>query len=233
MAEIKTVSIVPLTGANYATWKIQCQMALMKEGLWKIVNGSEKAPTERDALTKFNSRKDRALAIVVLSVDTMLVYILGEPTDPVEVWKTLSEQYQKKTWTNHLNLRRRLHSLKLKDGESVQSHVKEMTEIFNELAIVGDTIEDDDRVVYLLASLPESYDVLVTTLEANETVPGMKTIIERLTHEEKKLQDRTKSSSSTDGGALTARHQQRRGPRCHFCKKLGHIQRNCRERERS
>ena len=73
----------------------------------------------------------------------------------------------------------------------------------------------------------------MTTLEANETVPGMKTIIERLTHEEKKLQDRTKSSSSTDGGALTARHQQRRGPRCHFCKKLGHIQRNCRERERS
>ena len=151
MAEIKTVSIVPLTGANYATWKIQCQMALMKEGLWKIVNGSEKAPTERDALTKFNSWKDRALAIVVLSVDPTLLYILGEPTDPVEVWKTLSEQYQKKTWTNRLNLRRRLHSLKLKDGESVQSHVKEMTEIFNELAIVGDTIEDDDRVVYLLA----------------------------------------------------------------------------------
>uniref|UniRef100_A0A1X7UF57 Retrovirus-related Pol polyprotein from transposon TNT 1-94 n=1 Tax=Amphimedon queenslandica TaxID=400682 RepID=A0A1X7UF57_AMPQE len=147
--------------------------------------------------------KDRALAIVVLSVDPTLLYILGEPTDPVEVWKTLSEQYQKKTWTNRLNLRRRLHSLKLKDGESVQSHIKEMTEIFNDLAIVGDTIVDDDPVVYLLASLPESYDVLVTALEANETFPGMKTVIESLTHEEKKLQDCTKPSS-TDGGAMAA-----------------------------
>uniref|UniRef100_A0A1X7TGU8 Uncharacterized protein n=1 Tax=Amphimedon queenslandica TaxID=400682 RepID=A0A1X7TGU8_AMPQE len=62
-----------------------------------------------------------------------------------------------------------------------------MTEIFNKLATAGNTIESDDRVVYLLASLPESYDVVVTALEANETVPGMKTVIERLTHEEKKL----------------------------------------------
>ena len=103
----------------------------------------------------------------------------------------------------------------------------------NELAVVGDTIGDDDRVVYLLASLPESYDMLVTALEANETVPGMKTVIERLTYEEKKLQDRTTPSSSTGGGAMTARHQRKSGPRCYFCKKHGHIQRNCREREKS
>ena len=32
--ESKTVSVVPLKeGKNYATWKLQCQMALMKEDL--------------------------------------------------------------------------------------------------------------------------------------------------------------------------------------------------------
>ena len=44
-------------------------------------------------------------------------------------WKTLADQFQKKTWTNCLSLRRKLHSLKLKDGVSVQSHIKEMTDI--------------------------------------------------------------------------------------------------------
>ena len=29
---------------NYPTWKIQCRMALMKEGLWNIVDGTEAAP---------------------------------------------------------------------------------------------------------------------------------------------------------------------------------------------
>ena len=45
-----------------------------------------------------------------------------------------------------------------------------MTELFNELAVVGDVITVEDRVVYLLASLPESYNTLVTALEAHETV---------------------------------------------------------------
>ena len=236
MTEFKTVTVVPLSGANYATWKIQCQMALMRDGVWKIVDGTEKSPTTggADAQVKFDSRRDRALAIIVLSIEPTLLYLLGNPKDPSEVWKTLADQFQKKTWTNRLSLRRKLHSLKLKDGVSVQSHIKEMTEIFNELAIVGDAIGDSNRVVYLLASLPESYDMLVTAFEAHEAVPDMQVVTERLLHEERKLQDCGSSSSNpASGGALTARHNFKKGPRCHFCKKFGHIQRNCRERERS
>ena len=47
--DMKAVCIVPLNGANYPTWRIQCQMALMKEGLWSIVNGSESGPSQSDA----------------------------------------------------------------------------------------------------------------------------------------------------------------------------------------
>ena len=68
------------------------------------------------------------------------------------VWKKLEEQFQKKSWVNRLNLRRKLHSLRLKDGESVLDHVKTMLETFNELLIVCDAITDEERVVYLLAS---------------------------------------------------------------------------------
>ena len=33
MAESKIVAVVPLNSTNYSTWKIQCKMALIKEGL--------------------------------------------------------------------------------------------------------------------------------------------------------------------------------------------------------
>ena len=137
MTEFKTVTVVPLSGANYATWKIQCQMALMRDGVWKIVDGMEKSPTTggADVPVKFDSRGDRALAIIVLSIEPTLLYLLGNLKDPSEVWKTLADQFQKKTWTNCLSLRRKLHSLKLKEGVSVQSRIKEMTYIFNELAV--------------------------------------------------------------------------------------------------
>ena len=71
----------------------------------------------------------------------------AEPDDPIAVWKKLSEQFQKKTWTNKLGLRRRLYSLKLKEGDSVQEHIRKMTEIFEELAVIGDPVKEEDRVV--------------------------------------------------------------------------------------
>ena len=66
----------------------------------------------------------------------------------------------------------------VKRGQSVQEHVKALTEIFNELTVIGDNIDDEDRVIYLLASLPDSYEMLVTALEANTEVPNMETVIE-------------------------------------------------------
>ena len=80
----------------------------------------------------------------------------------------------------------RLHSLQLKEEQSVQEHVKALTEIFNELSVIGDNVDDKDRVVYLLASLPESYEMLVAALEANTEVPSMETVIEQLLHKEQK-----------------------------------------------
>ena len=82
------MAVVPLNGTNYTTWKIQCRMALMKEGLWRIVTGDEVAPGG-----KFAVRRDLALATVVLSGDRSLLYLIGNPEDPVVVWKKLADQF--------------------------------------------------------------------------------------------------------------------------------------------
>ena len=159
MSEMKTVAVVPLNGTNYPTWKLQCRMALMKDGLWGIVSGTESAPNrEADAErhTKFVSRRDRALALILLSVEPSLLYLIGDPEDLVEVWKKLLDTFQKKTWANKLELRRKLYTLRLKNGESVQQHIKAMTETFDSFAVIGDPVNEEDRVVHLLASLPES-----------------------------------------------------------------------------
>ena len=231
--------IAPLTGSNFPTWKIHCKMALMKEGLWKIVDGTETDPGGDDATiqAKFLERKEKALANIVLHVHESLLYLLGDPQDPVAVWKKLSDQFQKKSWANKLALRRKLHSLKLKDDGSVQQHIKSLMEVFQELSIIGDVVEEEDRVVHLLASLPKSYSMLVTALEANTDVPQLETVTERLLHEERKLMEKRgeeKGRNDSESRALAAaattpgRHGTGgAGPICYHCGKSGHIMRNC------
>ena len=55
--------------------------------------------------------------------------------------------------------------------------------------MTGDPISDEDCVVHLLATFPESYNVLVTALQGNEAVPRMEVVTERLLHEERKLKE--------------------------------------------
>ena len=120
MAEKTGSSILPLNGSNYPTWKVQCRMTLMREGVWSIVNGSEVLPGDANETVraKFKARSNKALATIVLAVDPSLLYLLGDPENPVIVWNKLESQFQKKTWANKLSLRRKLHVLRLKDGES-------------------------------------------------------------------------------------------------------------------
>ncbi len=126
-SESKTVVIVPLNGSNYPMWKVQCRMAFLRDGLWDLVNGIETAPREdASKWANYLARKDRALATIVLSIEPSLLYLIGEPEDPIVVWKKQLDQFQKKTWANKLALRRKLYSLKLKDGDAVLEHIKVM-----------------------------------------------------------------------------------------------------------
>lgn len=226
MAESKSVTVIPLNSSNYSTWKIQCKMALIKDGLWGIVSGAETAPDGAAEQAKFALRKDRALATIVLAVNPSLLYLIGaDPKDPAVVWKVFADQFQRNTWANKLELKRKLFSLRLADGGSVQDHIKAMTEIFDALSVMDEPVKEEDRVVYLLASLPECYSVLVTALEANPEVPALAVVTERLLHEESKIKSRTAETSQEE--ALTARFKRFTHVTCHFCHKPGHIRRDC------
>jgi len=173
MASEKYTSVVPLNDKNYATWKIQMKMYLIKEDLMSVVDGSESPPdpSQPAAIEKYKRRKAKALANIVLAVEPKLLYHLGDPKEPDEVWLKIQNVFQKNTWSNRLRLKKKLYNMKLKPGGSLQAHLKNFIETFDELTVLGDPVAVEDRVINLLASLPENYSTLVTALEAQDSVP--------------------------------------------------------------
>ena len=175
-------------------------MALIRESLWSIVAGTEGTPdetTEAEKYSKYMLWSDRALATIVLAIEPSLLYLVGDPVDPAAVWNKLAGQFQKKTWANKLSLREKLVTMKLSDSGSMREYIKDKTEIFDELAAIAEPITDEDKVVYLLAGLPDTYDVLVTALESgSEAVPAPEIVAERLFREEQKLKDKEETEET-------------------------------------
>ncbi len=89
-------------------------------------------------------------------------------------------------------------------------------------------------MVHLLASLPESFNVLVTALEAqSENVPRWAVVTERLLHEQIKMSEKTQMYSPGEEGRkalfTTQKSGQKRQFTCHFCHKTGHFKKDCRK----
>ena len=80
--------------------------------------------------------------------------------------------------------------------------------------------------MYLLAGLPERYDVLVTALESgSDTVPPLESVTEHLLREEQKLKDREEASESKK--LLLSKGK--KTFTCHYCKRPGHFKRDGKE----
>eukprot|EP00731_Ephydatia_muelleri_P014412 Em0008g132a len=99
-------------------------------------------------------------------------------------------------------------------------HIKTMTEHFDALAVAGETVSDEDRVVYHLASLPDSYNVLGTALEASAEIFKLEVVTERILHQERKAKE--KEAYSTNENAMPSRAVPcRPKPKCYNCGKMG------------
>ena len=66
-----------------------------------------------------------------------------------ELWKKLSETYEKKVASTKMYLIRRLYNLRMKESDSVQAHLNEYESLSSQITSQGTTIEDELRAMIL------------------------------------------------------------------------------------
>ncbi|CAI5799279.1 Retrovirus-related Pol polyprotein from transposon TNT 1-94 [Podarcis lilfordi] len=245
-----------LTATNYSIWLVCMQHFLKSEGLWKVVEDPPQPPEEDEdddeklAQAESQLEKDeKALATIILEVDdSQLVYVADKVTAS-EAWNALKAVHVREAAGLLITLTRRMYWCRIKLGDSLVNHLKFLTGCFQELALRGRPVEEEDKVFIVLSSLDDSYDMLVNSLELVETdkltleyVTG-RLYAEEDRHAKRKMtsaqllehprgnnsreQQRCREPEKQPGGAAADQPVVNKVKRCFCCKSSGHLLRDC------
>ena len=152
-------------------------------------------------------------------------------------------KYLTKRIESQLQLKRRLYYFQMKRGLSIDKHMGSYTKLLTDLVNMNVKIDEEDKVVILLNSLPEEeYETFTLTLINGRQSLNYNKVSVALMNYEVRRYDRLSSSRSTTVEALAVRgrssNRKGRGDQgrlkfrsgfrdlkknqCALCKKLGH-----------
>ena len=180
-------------------------------------------------------RRHHAKALIVTSIESDLIYLITECQTPKEIWDKLKQRFERDTIANKLFLEQRFFSLKMKESDSLDEHLRRMKVITDQLAAIKAPIPEDEHIVALLLSLPCSNNTLVTALTAKGD--HLSQLHQALLNEEEK---RKQSKSKVGGGggaedcesALQHNKLDRKPIKCYGCGEEGHVIRNCPQKKK-
>ena len=160
-------TIDKLDSSNWTTWKFQMRHLLLAKGLWGLVDGTEvlAESANAQAQTEFQRKSQRAFSTIVLAISTQQLYLITSCEQPNDAWDALRNHFERETLANKLFLKKRYFRTEMKEGTSIEAHLKHMKELTDKLAAIRAPTDEEDQVVTLLGSLPQSCSTLVTALE--------------------------------------------------------------------
>lgn len=217
--------------SNWMTWKFQMKHLLLGKGLWGYVDGSDVLPNaaneeERKAFTR---RTQMAVSTIVMGISTAQLYLVTSCETPKEMWDALKSNFERETLANKLFLKKQYFRSEMQEGASVRNHLRSMKELTDKLAAIGSPISEEDQVVSLLGSLPQSYSALVTALESRVNNLDLNYVQQALSHEEQKRSERSTNEKSADS-ALVGKFKKSRKVsqiKCFRCGEKGHKKPDC------
>ena len=108
---------------------------LMAKGLWGFVDGSDVLASDASetAEASFRSRLQKTFSTIVLAINTAQLYLVTSCEEPQQAWDALKRHFERETLANKLFLKKQYFRTEIKEGTSVEQHLKHMKDITDKL----------------------------------------------------------------------------------------------------
>lgn len=217
-------SLQKLNNGNYPSWRFKGELLLVREDLWRYVTPGLKPETE--AVAVWNAGDAKARATIGLLIEDNQHALIRPSKTAKEAWTALQNHHQKVSLTSKVSLLKRICDKRFTEGEDMAEHVFALEELFSSLANAGQQLEENLMVAMILRSLPSTYDTLTTALESRSDDDLTLELVKR-----KLLDEAAKRQGPGTDSAMKVGQNSRKKKTvvCHYCKKPGHIQKECRQ----
>ena len=236
------------TGKNdFGLWRLKMKALLIQHGLADALTPDKDGAEEPSA--KQVEIAEKAHNAIILSLDDKVLREVSKETTAAGIWNKLEELYMVKSLANRLYLKQRLYAFRFSEDRSIGEQLDQFNKYVDDLENIDVELDDEDKAIILLAALPRSFEQLkdamlygreksitfvevqsaLKTKEFQKSNGGQEVATEVLNVKKSK-------QSSTKGKNVFPKPQPHKGKEkfegketrsCHYCKKPGHIKKNC------
>ncbi|MCO5576917.1 hypothetical protein L7F22_030738 [Adiantum nelumboides] len=172
-------NIKKLDGTNFPLWKKQIwhvlvQKKQLKLVKLKVIKLKEIKPEDMDK-DKWNEMDELALSTIIVTLVESAYFNVADEVLAYDAWTKLSGLYKKQSVDSQVYWLKKLVDFKMKEGTPMSNHLNEFNTIYSQLSAQGVKFDEPVRAMFLLITLPKSWDTFCTTL-SNYTPPDGLTI---------------------------------------------------------
>lgn len=267
MEETNAKARIPkLSHDNYHAWVFRIRSMLDSKDLLEVLTviepevnhlgTREEIATQEKQLADWKLIDKKARQVVVAHIEDQQIVLLKDLTTTLQYMEALKSHYQHSTIGGKVRSLKELFTKRFTNNVTMRDHIGSLLELAGKIREQGQELADIIIVGAIIASLPNSYDPLVTAMEA---WPEDRLTIPNLKHQIVAEWDRrqaiftTRQKSEVDHLAQTVNKPEANtsrvkseivrmgpevkfGPRdassedgflCHQCRKPGHFRSNC------
>lgn len=177
---------------------------------------------------KYKKKNVLAKSIIIQSISDKYLDLIKECTEASEIISILKDNFERKSLSEQLMLKRKLLTLKYDEKKPLQDHFMEFESLVRSMKDAGIESDQSEMICNLLLSMPKSYDLVVSSLETMVHCSDQDLTLEfvksRLLSEETKKKQDSDSSSQL---ATPSTFHIRTLIKCFQCHETGHIRKNC------
>ena len=238
-------NIEKLNGTNFPFWKEQIYNVLVQKKQVKPIKQKGIKPEDMGQ-DDWDELDELARSTIMLTLTKSVYFNVKEMKTTYMLWEKLCGLYEQKSAASQVYWLKQLVDLKMKEGTAMSSHLNDFNTIFSNLSAQDVEFEDSVKALFLLITLPESWDIFCTAISNSAPAGGLTaTNVESslLTEEVNR-----KNLNNTRGGSalvVRGRSDKKKGPNknksksksrersakdmeCYHCGKKGHYKRDCR-----